>query len=60
MPSQQFKVIQVGMAAFQQQYQTFWNQLFAVAVVTALIPIVLLLPLQRYYVQGLSSAGIKG
>jgi multiple sugar transport system permease protein/putative chitobiose transport system permease protein len=60
MPSQQFKVIQVGMAAFQQQYQTFWNQLFAVAVVTALIPIALLLPLQRYYVQGLSSAGIKG
>lgn len=60
MPSQQFKVIQVGMAAFQQQYQTFWNRLFAVAVITALIPIGLLLPLQRFYVQGLSSAGIKG
>jgi len=60
MPSQQFKVIQVGMAAFQQQYQTIWNQLFAVAVITALIPIALLLPLQRYYVQGLAGAGIKG
>lgn len=60
MPSQQFKVIQVGMAAFQQQYQTIWNQLFAVAVVTALIPIALLLPLQRYYVQGLAGAGVKG
>ncbi len=60
MPSQEFKVIQVGMAAFQQQYGTIWNQLFAVAVVTALIPIALLLPLQRYYVQGLSRAGIKG
>jgi ABC-type glycerol-3-phosphate transport system permease component len=60
MPSQEFKVIQVGMAAFQQQYGTIWNQLFAVAVVTALIPIALLLPLQRYYVQGLAGAGIKG
>lgn len=60
MPSQQFKVVQVGMAAFQQQYQTIWNQLFAVAVVTALIPIALLLPLQRYYVQGLAGAGLKG
>jgi ABC-type sugar transport system, permease component len=60
MPSQQFKVIQVGMATFQQQYQTIWNQLFAVAVITALIPIALLLPLQRYYVQGLAGAGIKG
>jgi ABC-type glycerol-3-phosphate transport system permease component len=60
MPSQDFKVIQVGMAAFQQQYGTIWNQLFAVAAITALIPIALLLPLQRYYVQGLSGAGIKG
>jgi multiple sugar transport system permease protein/putative chitobiose transport system permease protein len=60
MPSQQFKVIQVGMAAFQQQYQTIWNQLFAVSVITALIPIALLLPLQRFYVQGLAGAGIKG
>ena len=60
MPSQQFKVMQVGMAAFQQQYQTIWNQLFAVAVITALIPIALLLPLQRYYVQGLAGAGLKG
>jgi len=59
-PSQHFKVIQVGMASFQQQYQTIWNQLFAVAVVTALIPIVLLLPLQRFYVRGLAGAGIKG
>lgn len=59
MPSQEFKVIQVGMAAFQQQYGTIWNELFAVAVVTAVIPIALLLPLQRYYVQGLAGAGIK-
>lgn len=59
-PSQHFKVIQVGMASFQQQYQTIWNQLFAVSVVTALIPIILLLPLQRYYVRGLAGAGIKG
>ena len=60
MPSQQFKVIQVGMAAFQQQYQTIWNQLFAVSVITAVIPIVLLLPLQRFYVRGLAGAGLKG
>ena len=60
MPSQQFKVIQVGMAAFQQQYQTIWNQLFAVSVITAFIPIVLLLPLQRFYVRGLAGAGLKG
>jgi multiple sugar transport system permease protein/putative chitobiose transport system permease protein len=60
MPAQQFKVIQVGMAAFQDQYTTSWNELFGVAVITALIPIILLIPLQRYYVQGLAGSGIKG
>ena len=60
MPSQEFKVIQVGMASFQEQYSTSWNELFAVAVITALIPILLLLPLQKYYVQGLAGSGIKG
>ena len=60
MPAQQFKVIQVGMASFQEQYTTSWNELFGVAVITALIPILLLLPLQRYYVQGLAGSGIKG
>ena len=40
------------MAAFQQQYGTIWNRLFAVAVITALIPIALLLPLQRHSVRG--------
>ena len=56
----EFKVIQVGMAAFQQQYGTISNQLFAVAVDHRADLIALLLPLQRYYVQGLAGAGIKG
>ena len=60
MPSQEFKVIQVGMASFQEQYSTSWNELFGVAVITAFIPILLLLPLQKYYVQGLAGSGIKG
>jgi len=60
MPAQEFKVIQVGMASFQEQYTTAWNELFGVAVITALIPIVLLLPLQKFYVQGLAGSGIKG
>lgn len=60
MPAQDLKVIQVGMASFQEQYTTAWNELFGVAVITALIPIVLLLPLQRFYVQGLAGSGLKG
>ena len=48
------------MAAFQYQYTTAWNQLFGAAVITALIPMLLLIPLQRYYVHGLAGSGIKG
>ena len=60
MPAQQFKVIQVGMATYQEQYTTIWNELFGVAVITALIPILLILPLQKYFIQGLAGSGIKG
>lgn len=60
LPSQEFKVIQVGMASFQEQHTTVWNQLFAISVITAFIPVLLLMPLQKYYAQGLAGSGIKG
>jgi len=48
------------MASFQQQYSTLWNQLFAAAVLAAVIPLALIFPMQRFYVQGLPGSGIKG
>ncbi|HEX7714933.1 MAG TPA: carbohydrate ABC transporter permease [Bacillota bacterium] len=55
----EYRVIQVAIANFFTQYQTLWNLLFAAVVIAAIIPIVLLLPLQRYYVQAITQSGIK-
>ncbi|MBV9391809.1 MAG: carbohydrate ABC transporter permease [Verrucomicrobia bacterium] len=58
--SENLKVIQVALAGFEQRYQTLWNELFAASVFAALIPLLVLLPLQRYYVQGVTASGFKG
>lgn len=57
--SEQHKVVQVALSDFQQQYQTLWNELFAASLVAAVIPLLLLLPLQRYYVQSVVGTGLK-
>ena len=57
--SEGLKVIQVALAGFELRYQTLWNELFAAATLAALIPLLILLPLQRFYVQGVTAGGFK-
>ncbi len=57
--SENLKVIQVALAGFQERYVTLWNELFAAAIVAAVIPLIILLPLQRFYVQGVTAAATK-
>ena len=57
--SERYKVVQVALGDFQLQFQTLWDQLFAASVVAAAIPLLILLPLQRYYVRSLVGTGIK-
>jgi multiple sugar transport system permease protein len=57
--SENLKVIQVALAGFEEWYVTLWNELFAAAIVAALIPLIILLPLQRFYVQGVTAAATK-
>jgi multiple sugar transport system permease protein len=58
--SEHLKVIQVALAGFQQRYTTLWNELFAASSIATLIPLVILLPLQRFYIQGVTASGFKG
>jgi multiple sugar transport system permease protein len=58
--SEHLKVIQVALAGFQQRYTTIWNELFAASTIATLIPLIILLPLQRFYIQGVTAAGFKG
>ena len=57
--SEGLKVIQVALAGFEERYRTLWNELFAAATVAALIPLLILLPLQRFYVEGVTAGGFK-
>ena len=55
-----FRLVQVAISMAIQQQQIYWNELFAGALIAALVPIVIVLPLQKYYVQSVVSSGIKG
>lgn len=57
--SDHLKVIQVALAGFQERYTTLWNELFAASNIATLIPLFILLPLQRFYIQGVTAAGFK-
>jgi multiple sugar transport system permease protein len=58
--SEELRVIQVALAGFQERYTTLWNELFAASNVATLIPLLVLLPLQRFYIQGVTASGFKG
>jgi ABC-type glycerol-3-phosphate transport system permease component len=58
--SEQLRVIQVALAGFEQRYATLWNELFAASNVATFIPLLILLPLQRFYIQGVTASGFKG
>ncbi|WP_088832200.1 hypothetical protein [Paenibacillus tyrfis] len=54
--SQKFKVIQVALSDFTT---ALWNAMFAMTVIAIIIPVLILLSLQRYFVQGVANTGIK-
>jgi multiple sugar transport system permease protein len=56
---ERYKVVQVALSDFQLQFQTLWEQLFAASIVGAVIPLLVLLPFQRYYVRSVVGTGLK-
>ena len=54
------RMIQTALGDFQTERGTLWSLLYAGSMVSALIPLCLFLPFQKYFVQGITSSGIKG
>jgi len=54
------KTIQIGLRAFIGQYSSEYGLIMAASVVTVIPVLVVFLALQRYFVQGIASTGIKG
>jgi multiple sugar transport system permease protein len=57
--SKDYKVIQVALSDFVTEFATYWNELFAGIILAVIIPVILLLPLQRYFVNGIANTGSK-
>jgi ABC-type glycerol-3-phosphate transport system permease component len=58
-PSPPVRVIQVAIASFDSDQVVQWNLIFAAAVLASLPIILLFAFLQRYYVQGVVTSGLK-
>ena len=56
----ELQMIQVAIANQTTQTQTFWGRTFAGSVLASLPVIILFLLLQKYYIQGVATTGIKG
>jgi multiple sugar transport system permease protein len=54
------KVIQVAITDLNEENAVRWSQIFAACTVAVVIPALLVIPLQRFYVRGVTSSGIKG
>lgn len=54
------RTIQVALAYFKDEHETFWSFIYAASSISALVPVLLFLPLQKYFVQGVTSSGLKG
>ncbi len=58
-PHPALRVVQVEIANAIGEYQTLWNELLAGSMLAAVVPIALLLPFQRYFIQAITSSGLK-
>lgn len=58
--SKDIRTIQIALSAFSTEHSTAWSALYAGSMFAALIPLGLFLPLQKYFVQGITSSGVKG
>ncbi|MEO7840500.1 MAG: carbohydrate ABC transporter permease [Anaerolineales bacterium] len=53
-------VMNVALSVFQQQYTTQWNLTLVGAMLSAIVPLTIFFFFSRYYIEGVSYAGVKG
>ena len=55
------RVVQVAVSIIGiEQNVNLWEQMFASSTLAMLVPVLLILPFQRYYVGGILGSGLKG
>jgi multiple sugar transport system permease protein/putative chitobiose transport system permease protein len=59
-PDPSMKVAPVAIAQFAGQYGVDFGRIFAGSVLTAIVPLIVLLFFQRYFTQSVATSGVKG
>ncbi len=54
------QVIQVAISNFTLEFTVLWGVIFAATIIAIVIPVLILIPLQRYYIKGAVTSGLKG
>jgi ABC-type glycerol-3-phosphate transport system permease component len=54
------QMIQIAIGALQGEHATAWSEIYAGSIISALIPLGLFLPFQKYFVQGVMIGSLKG
>ena len=59
-PAEEFRMVQVAISVLGvQQELRFWDLLFASTTLAALVPLILVLPLQRFFISSIVGSGLK-
>jgi len=59
-PNPELKVVQIAIAQTNTEHLIIWPAMFGGMLLASLVPIILFLPFQKYYVRGIATTGIKG
>lgn len=60
-PDPNYRMVQVAVSIIGVRQQlTFWDMLFAASTIAAVVPLLLVLPLQRFYISSIMGSGVKG
>lgn len=57
--NKELKVVQVAISELYGETFTDWTLIYAATVIAILIPVSFVLPLQKYYIQGVAGTGVK-
>lgn len=58
--SKDIRTIQIAISEFSGERSVKWTYIYAASMVSAIIPISLFLPFQKYFVEGITAGSVKG